>query len=104
MPECRHHVICGLTDEADPAAGLCILHSHQVDKDPDVFDTALKKHRETHGLQFTSMVFPKADFTGESFQTSAIFAKVTFATGATFVRTTLGGDADFGEANFAASA
>ena len=38
MPECRHHKICGLTDEGDPAAGLCILHSLQVDKDPAVFN------------------------------------------------------------------
>jgi uncharacterized protein YjbI with pentapeptide repeats len=104
MPECRHHAICGLTDEADPAAGLCILHSHQADKDPDAFTTALRKHREPPGNRFTNMVFPlKADFTGESF-TSAIFAKVTFAAGATFVRTTFGGDADFDEAIFAASA
>ena len=73
MPECRHHAICGLTDEADPGAGLCILHSHQADKDPDAFTTALRKHRETLGNRFTSMVFPKADFTGESFTTSAIF-------------------------------
>jgi hypothetical protein len=104
MPECRHHAICGLTDEADPGAGLCILHSHQADKDPDAFTTALRKHRETLGNRFTSMVFPKADFTGESFTTSAIFAKVTFAAGATFVRTTFGEDADFNEAIFAASA
>jgi hypothetical protein len=105
MSECRHYSICGLTDEADPDAGLCILHSHQVVKDSDAFNTALRKHRETQGDRFTHMFFPlKADFTGESFPASAIFAKVTFAAGATFVRTTFGGETDFDEATFAASA
>ena len=52
MPECLHHKICGLTDEADPTVGLCILHSHKVDKDPVAFTNALRVHRETQGARF----------------------------------------------------
>jgi hypothetical protein len=64
MAECKYHYICGLTDEYDPEAGLCILHSHQPQKDQQAFAAALATHREGKGDQFGFMVFPEKSYLG----------------------------------------
>ena len=105
MPECLHHQICGLTAEADPAARLCILHSRQVNKDPEAFDKALSLHRKTRGNRFTSMVFPtRADFTNTKFSTHTDFSSTTFAGHVDFNVATFAAEAVFSNATFAAQA
>jgi uncharacterized protein YjbI with pentapeptide repeats len=105
MSECRYHAICGLTDEAGPTGGLCILHSHQVDKDPDAFTTALRMHRQTRGDRFTHMVFPtKADFRSTTFSERADFLGATFSEQADFHGATFSKEADFRGAIFAGAA
>jgi hypothetical protein len=107
MPECRHHKICGLTDEADPAAGLCILHSLQVDKDPALFTNALKEHRGNRRDRFAYMVFPmETDFSKAAFNYTegADFSEATFTAKADFSEATFAGMADFSEATFTAGA
>jgi uncharacterized protein YjbI with pentapeptide repeats len=109
MPECRHHAICGLTDEADPAAGLCILHSHQADKDSDAFTTALRVHRETRGDRFVSMVFPPQTyflsyFFGATFSGPALFSGATFSGKANFFGATFSGEATLRDAIFSGEA
>ena len=37
MSDCTYHHICGLPDDADPEVQLCILHSHNPDKDTQAF-------------------------------------------------------------------
>lgn len=61
MPECKYYDICGLLDEADPNARLCILRSKKADKNPEAFAEALTAHRQTKGDRFTYMVFPDMD-------------------------------------------
>ncbi len=42
MGACKHHDICGLAAEADPEAGLFILHSKNPEKDKEAFAAALE--------------------------------------------------------------
>ena len=102
MPACNYHEVCALTDEADPAAGFCILHSPQEDKDPDTFANTLRVHRETQGDQFACMVFPKtADLRNMTFAGGASFFGATFAGGASFRGATFAGLASFVGTTFA---
>jgi uncharacterized protein YjbI with pentapeptide repeats len=105
MPKCRHHEICGLTDEADPAAGLCVLHSLQVDKDPVVFTDVLKVHQKTHGNRFAYMVFPMdANFSDPTLLARANLIEGTFTKKVDFSHATFYGDSSFFFTNFAAGA
>jgi hypothetical protein len=80
MPACRYHEFCSLTDDADPAAGLCILHSRQMDKDSEIFINALRVHSETQGDRFIHMVLPmQVDFTGMTFSEAVCFRDTTFS-------------------------
>ena len=102
MPACNYHVFCALTDEADPAAGFCILHSPQEDKDPDAFANTMRVHRETKGDQFDCMVFPKtADLRNMTFAGGASFFGATFAGLASFRGATFAGKASFVGTTFA---
>jgi uncharacterized protein YjbI with pentapeptide repeats len=114
--ECKYHDICGLTDEADPEAGLCILHSHRPNKDQHVFNEALTAHRKDRGEMFAMMVFPgranffEATFSGEVnffgaiFSGEADFHHTTFSESASFPNTTFSEKADFSGATFSKKA
>lgn len=122
MPECKYHLICGLSDEADPEAGLCILHSENPEKDKEEFDKALAAHRENES-NFVSMVFPGpvnfrtagfngvanflgtsfldvADFGAAMFTKDAVFREARFTKLPDFRRATFTKEADFGVATF----
>jgi uncharacterized protein YjbI with pentapeptide repeats len=126
MPECTHYDICGLPDDADPHAGLCILHSAKADKDPEAFAEALTAHRQTKGDRFAYMVFPDmnafmsdtlpiaVDFSSATFSSIVFFNDVTFSeanfegttfsAGAAFNGAAFPGQANFGGATFSAGA
>jgi uncharacterized protein YjbI with pentapeptide repeats len=105
MPICQHYDICGLTDAADPASRLCILHSRQVDKDPESFTNALRVHRQTRGDRFTYMVFPmQTNFGHTTFDAGADFFRATFSAGADFRVATFSGDVRFSDATFSEEA
>ncbi len=116
MPACRHHDSCGLTDEADPEAGLCILHSANPQKDSRAFDEALHVHRQERGDTFHLMVFPATthflgasfledvDFTEVRFVQDARFENAKFAKKATFDKAVFAGWADFTSAEFCGEA
>ena len=96
MSECKHSAICGLLDEADPIAGLCILHSKKAEKDISAFDEALATHREMKGPKFSFMVFPAlADFSSSTFHEDAFFTEAIFTKGAFFRKATFTKGADF---------
>lgn len=63
MPECRHQVICGRNGGESTEEGLCILHSHNLGKDKQLFVKALEDHQKNKGHDFSFFVFPlfKAD-------------------------------------------
>lgn len=90
MVNCLHHDICGLSDEYDVAAGLCILHSKKPDKDPQDFDEALETQQIQNRNIFRHMVFPK----------EVNFGGITFEESTDFKGTTFNGDAYFGGATF----
>jgi uncharacterized protein YjbI with pentapeptide repeats len=110
--ECKHHNICALTAEYDPEAGLCILHSHRLDKDSKVFAEALSVHCRAKRDQFGYMVFPErtnfngahftkdAEFNGATFTKRTSFNGATFTGAADFVGATFTEDADFVGATF----
>ncbi|MBI3779524.1 MAG: pentapeptide repeat-containing protein [candidate division NC10 bacterium] len=123
MPSCKHYGICGLTDEADPSAGMCILHSKASGKDKQAFAEALRTHRTQGGNNFSNIVFPEeidfsntefdedanfsgamfngtAHFTGASFQKNASFWGATFDKEALFSQTRFGQDAIFNHVKF----
>ena len=56
MADCKHHDICGLPDDADPEARLCILHTHNPDKDTQAFAEALDVHPKGKGDNFGQSV------------------------------------------------
>lgn len=107
MPSCNHHEICGLTDEADPATGMCILHSKDPGKDKQAFGVALEAHRKSKGDRFVLFVFPenmvldpltfpeRADFSFATFLGDANFNGVQFEKGVNFFRCTFEKDAVF---------
>ena len=45
MSDCTYHKICGLPDDVDPEAQLCILHSHKPDKDEKSKEKLLRINR-----------------------------------------------------------
>lgn len=126
MPNCKHHEICGLSDDADPKAGFCILHSQDPGKEEETFAAALEAHRKKNGDNFTWIVFPGyADFRRATFTEAAKFPGgsilipaiptegneteetkyveligVTFTEGASFIGVTFTKGADFNDAAF----
>ena len=73
MPNCKQHEICGLSDRAEPKAGLCILHSRDTTKDKAAFATALDAHCQ-RSKDFRFFVFPvEADFQTTKFAEKADF-------------------------------
>jgi len=100
MPSCKHHDICGVTDEADPATGMCILHSKDPDKDKQTFAAALGSHRKRKGDKFVLFVFPDATaFSGEEFLEGPNFSGATFIGDAIF-RGTFKKGANFSRCKF----
>ncbi len=67
MADCKHFHICGLSDDADPEAGLCILHTNKPGKSKEVFTAILEEHRKKNGDNFALMVFPDYAFSGTAF-------------------------------------
>lgn len=101
MPKCQHYKFCGLHDEADHEAGLCILHSQNPNKAQRVFAEALTEHSKQRGDDFTSMIFPgEDDFFQAKFSTKAIFHKATFAKSADFTDAEFVENVDFVETTF----
>lgn len=106
MPSCKHHEICGLTDEADPAASVCVLHSTDLRKNIQVFTAALNAHRASKGDNFKNIVFPEWDFRDRSqlnifFGSDALFAGATFTQHVNFAGAIFDGFADFSKTRFA---
>jgi len=89
---CKHYDVCGLYADADPEAGLCILHSEDPNKDEEDFAEALRKHREEKGDKFQFFVFP--DF--------RYFRRTRFTGHTNFENATFVGVASFMEASFSA--
>jgi uncharacterized protein YjbI with pentapeptide repeats len=110
--ECKHHNICGLTDEFDPEGGLCILHSQKVNKDIQAFIETLTVHRKVKGDQFDSIVFPGVvdgreatftkyiSFSGATFTEDGNFSYTTFTEGTDFREVTFTKHANFSYARF----
>ena len=121
--KCEHFKICGLYAEADPEAGLCILHSKDPNKDKPAFAHALAQHRKNNGDMFRMIVFPaevnfnsatfseqvdfygttfskQADFRGATFSEQADFTGVAFSEQANFIEVAFSKQADFTEATF----
>jgi len=100
VPNCKHFDVCGLTDEADPEAGLCILHSTKREKSSDAFADALLAHRKM-SQDFRAFVFPlSTDFSGANFAEEPSFAGATFVRGASFAGATFARGASFAGATF----
>lgn len=99
MAPCMHHEICGR--EALEGEDLCILHSHEPEKDKTAFYEALTEHRKEKGDRFDHFVFPKyADFANIHFTGDAYFWGTEFTEGATFRETSFNKGADFQETVF----
>jgi len=100
-PKCKHYEVCGLTADADPEAGLCILHSKQPDKDRKAFKEALKKHRKANGDDFRAFIFPDTvDFRDEEFADTVDFSNAEFLAEAHFFNASFHGQATFEKAKF----
>jgi uncharacterized protein YjbI with pentapeptide repeats len=99
MADCRHHEICGLEVDESTKEDFCVLHSHNLEKNLDLFRSALEKHRNSpRRNNFSFFVFPVlanfiqnkftetegVDFSGAEFAGEADFSGATFAK-ATFV-------------------
>jgi len=109
---CKHYDICGLYADADPEAGLCILHSKDPNKDKKAFAKKFKEHRRTRGDNFSYFVFPeKIDFFGITFTNEVNFFEATFSgktdfgmstftKGANFSGVTFTNEVNFGGATF----
>ncbi len=101
MPNCALFDVCGLTDDADPRARCCILHSRNADNAPDAFAAALLAHREKSHT-FRAVLFPRfADFAGATFPEAADFSDATFTAGASFSKATFSGETTFTGTTFA---
>ncbi len=101
MGHCRYHEVCGLHYDADPGAGLCILHSEDPGKDRDRFVAALNAHRKKNGDDFTRIVFPdRANFGKATFNKKANFYRATFCNETDFSEATFHKEADFNGATF----
>jgi len=99
MRQCKYYDICRLTDEADPGAGLCILHSHSTKKNAEVFNQAFARHREQNGRNFSHMVFPgDVDFQGTPFTREVSFHNVKFTAQVNFAKATFAEAVDFTDA------
>ena len=101
MPNCKHYQICGrdaLGGRGDP---LCILHSHNQEKDKKAFDEALAEHRKEKGDHFDHFVFPElADFSNTRFTEDAVFWMAKFNGKANFDDAEFIGEACFWLAEF----
>jgi uncharacterized protein YjbI with pentapeptide repeats len=114
MPQCKHYAICGL--DANPGEVLCILHSHDPDKNKEKFDKALAAHRAKIEDNFSYFVFPGdanfcdakfadcAHFRGSIFKKMAKFDGAVFEHEADFVDTVFSGRANFYSAIFSGTA
>lgn len=101
MGNCKHYEICGLSDDADPAQGLCILHSMKPDKDKQAFANALANHRQKEAENFAYFVFPEsANFRKATFTHQGNFSQTRFLKGADFVEAKFHQGVDFTEAKF----
>lgn len=122
MAECEYHEICG-REALDGHNGRCILHSEDLNKDKEAFDSALEVHQAERGPDFCSMVFPfearfvtaifkdkarfegaifkgKAHFEGAIFKDNAAFAGAVFEDEALFVESVFEGKVNFTGAVF----
>lgn len=100
VPNCTHYDICGLNDQADRNAGLCILHSQNESKDRFEFQEALQQRIRRYDYNFAYFVFPfPEDFT-RGFDRPASFRKARFVGPVNFGGATFGGSADFRNAEF----
>jgi len=98
---CKHYDICGLYVDADPEAGLCILHSKDPNKDKKAFAKKLEEHRKNRGDDFRYFVFPEEiNFFRATFSERANFGDATFSERANFVVATFTKGADFFRATF----
>ena len=113
MPtRCKYHEICGLNADADPQAGLCILHSEDPNKDKKEFEIKLEEHRKNGIDDYTYFVFPdkiffnaitfkrEADFSGATFTKEASFFGATFNKETNFNKTKFNKEANFGSTKF----
>ncbi|MCX5734254.1 MAG: pentapeptide repeat-containing protein [candidate division NC10 bacterium] len=100
MSNCKHFAICGLTDEADPEAGLCILHSQKPDKAQEAFRKALDSHR-AKSVDYRLVLFPTTIFFGNTvFEKRCNFSGAVFSEIADFASATFSGGADFNGTSF----
>jgi len=104
MPRCEHHEICGL--DSEPGEDLCILHSHDPNKDRSAFEDALAAQRKKNRPNFQHFVFPAhaAYFKGTRFTDRAVFFYAEFIEGCDFSDATFSEGADFSHARFRESA
>jgi|GEM_PF-3888090 len=99
--KCKLFEVCGLNADADPEAGLCILHSKDPGKDKNAFAKALERHQKEKGDRFSWIVFPWAvDLSGAVFAGVADFTGAVFAGAVKFIGVTFGGAAVFSGAAF----
>jgi uncharacterized protein YjbI with pentapeptide repeats len=105
MKNCKHYDICGLKADADPEAGLCILHSKDPKKDKKAFVKKLEEHRKNRRDCFRFFVFPeKVGFNDATFTKEADFKGATFTKEADFNNATFTKEANFNGATFAEQA
>jgi hypothetical protein len=101
MANCKHFEICGLSDDADPKEGLCILHSRDPQKDKKAFREALDANRKVRGNYFVYIFFPEEiSFGEETFSDPANFLGATFSQRADFQHASFIGRVDFSGAKF----
>ena len=101
MGQCKYFEICGLSDDANPKDGLCILHSTDAQKDKKAFREAFEAHRTNKGDDFYCFVFPEVIvFQGTTFQKKVNFRWAIFAQGADFIEARFNEGADFKNATF----
>ncbi len=101
MHPCKHHEVCGLSDEAGLEESLCILHSKDPEKDKQAFAAALDAHCKKNSGDFTLVVFPEyADFREAMFTDEVHFWGAEFTKGADFSCAKFTGGANFHDAIF----
>jgi uncharacterized protein YjbI with pentapeptide repeats len=101
LGKCNHYDICGRDALEGTGEDLCVLHSHNSDKDKTAFYEALTEHRKEKGDRFDHFVFPEyADFANIHFTGEASFYFAKFIGEAKFEDAKFMGNAYFWCAEF----
>jgi len=91
LAQCKHYEIC--RRDALEEEDLCILHSHNPEKDKKHFDAALDEHLKDQGEDFSYFVFAhEANFKDRTFHSFARFKDVIFIQQADFSEVTFSGE------------